>query len=91
MITVVMQTSAIGYLLFARPYMWPCAYGDEEMQRKLRVSHCEPWDGACCNDAVWRGGEVPITFAEVRNTAALLETREFIVGWLTSKIFIFPL
>jgi len=87
-LTVIVETCAVGYLLFARPVLWPCAYGDTDVRRRLGVDDCEPWDATCCDVLMTRGVESLLSFAEVRNEAVVSETRQFVAGWLVSKIVV---
>jgi hypothetical protein len=32
------------HLLFIRPYLWPCAYGNPELRQTLGIEQCEFWD-----------------------------------------------
>lgn len=90
MLTVIVQTWAVGYLLFARPWLWPCAYGDTEVRLLLGVDNCPDEDGPCCEAEIWMDG-LNLHFADVRRNAILAETRQFVAGWLISRIFVYNL
>ncbi|CAE8594927.1 unnamed protein product [Polarella glacialis] len=86
-LTVVVQCWPIMHLLFIRPLLFPCAYGDPEVRQRLGVEKCAFWDYDCCNVELKSGEQVILSFAQVRSEAVVRHTRQFIAGWLVSKIF----
>eukprot|EP00440_Ansanella_granifera_P011782 gb/GFBE01012799.1/.p1 GENE.gb/GFBE01012799.1/~~gb/GFBE01012799.1/.p1 ORF type:complete len:1127 (+),score=187.65 gb/GFBE01012799.1/:1-3381(+) len=86
-LTVIVQCWATMHLLFIRPLLWPCAYGDPEVRRRLGVEDCAFWDQDCCDVELRSGKQVVLSFADVRSEAVVRHTRQFIAGWLVSKIF----
>ncbi|CAL1169330.1 unnamed protein product [Cladocopium goreaui] len=85
-LTVIVQCYPLLHLLFIRPYLWPCAYGNPELRQTLGIEQCEFWDQECCDQEL-RNGQVVLSFADVRGDAVLRHARQFIAGWLVSKIF----
>lgn len=85
-LTIVVECWAVFYLLFVRPCFLPCAYGDNAVREQLGVSHCAPGDGACCDVELRRGVEWLVSFAQLRDEEVVRQTREFVAGWLASKI-----
>ncbi|CAJ1434009.1 unnamed protein product [Effrenium voratum] len=86
-LTVIVQCWATMHLLFIRPFLWPCAYGDAAVRQRLDIEHCAFWDQECC-DQVIRSNHQVLSFAEIRGEAVVRHTRQFIAGWLVSKIFL---
>jgi len=88
MLTVIVQCWPLGHLLFLRPLLWPCAYGDVDVRQRLGIDTCSPGDYECCNVELWRADELMLSFAHVRSEAVLRHTRQFVAGWLVSKVFV---
>eukprot|EP00439_Symbiodinium_sp_Y106_P073457 s1627_g13.t2 len=86
-LTVIVQCSATMHLLFIRPWLWPCAYGSPDIRHRLGIEGCALWDKDCCDVELHSGRQVLLSFAQLRREAVVRHARQFVAGWLVSKIF----